>query len=50
MLASYIILIFIGLGSICGGLYLFGEAKSSLDRRNAIEKMYDREQDHPPRR
>lgn len=48
MLASYIILIFIAVGSICGGLYLFGEAKSSLDRRNAIEKMYDREHHHFP--
>jgi hypothetical protein len=36
----------IALGSIGGGLYLFGEAKNTHDRRKAIERMYDNEHRH----
>ena len=43
MLAGYIVLVIIAIGSIGGGLYLFGEAKTSRERRHAIEKMYDSE-------
>lgn len=44
MFTSSIILALIAAGSIGGGLYLFGEVKTSHERRNAIEKMYSREQ------
>jgi hypothetical protein len=46
MYAGYIILAVIALGSIGGGLYLFGEAKNTHDRRKAIERMYDDEHRH----
>jgi hypothetical protein len=46
MFTGYIVLVILAVGSIGGGLYLFGEAKSSHDRRHAIEKMYDSEKHH----